>query len=74
MTRETAPCCGTCKFWSRAHAAEMGECRRHPPTAFVVPVQALTGPGMAVRAGFPPTPEQAWCGEYAETDHGEGEA
>lgn len=48
--------CRTCTFY----AALKQECRRNPPTVFVV----ITPKGPAPVSAFPQLPPEGWCGEH----------
>jgi hypothetical protein len=71
-----ADVCGGCRFWqAKSEAEEMGECRRHPPAIQVIPVRSLTGQvDVRPASAFPPSHATSWCGDFAEGDHGDGEA
>jgi hypothetical protein len=54
--------CKTCTFW---HAQKNdGECRRYPPTAFMVLTQSPLGQQPAFTAAFPRIRGDLGCGEH----------
>lgn len=48
--------CHTCEFYS----ALKKECRKNPPTVFIV----MTAKGAAPVAAFPTMLPEGWCGQY----------
>ena len=53
--------CSCCKFWKRddgEDSKQMGLCRRNPP-AF-----AVNNDWNSIMGVWPPTQEDAWCGEF----------
>lgn len=71
--------CASCRFWCpppEGSPNPMGQCRRHPPTAFMVLVPASNlsrlAPGGQQQqqvtpmfpSAWPPAPADGWCGEY----------
>lgn len=61
--------CSTCRFFLPTPSINLdpnvagGICRRHPPTAFVVP--SRTPPGFSVISDNAPVKRSGWCGEHA---------
>lgn len=49
--------CETCRYFNALRT----QCRRHAPTAFVIPGNS----GQPITLGtWPPTESSGWCGEY----------
>jgi len=59
---EKTSSCSYCQYWKRddEENKQMGLCRRNPP-AF-----AVNNDWNSVMGVWPPTQEDAWCGEYSE--------
>ena len=74
MRRDT---CGACKSWQEGDiATEMGECRRRPPTVYLIPARGAVQQAVGFKplAVFPPTHATSWCAEFAADDAPEGDA
>lgn len=56
--------CGTCRWWKANEEATRGDCRRFPPTIFVVD----RGLHNEIRADFPGTTASIFCGEHSDKE------
>lgn len=63
---ETGERCDTCAYFFNPAKADMGLCRRLPPTVLLVgAVQTIGGGSQAMTQSFyPPMGPEGWCGEY----------
>lgn len=66
--------CENCRFWQGVDRAgepiensqaTNGNCRKKPPTPFILPggLSVPKGPQVVVHSMFAPTSENDWCGE-----------
>ena len=61
MIPDDRECCANCRAFSK----KAQECRRHAPTAVMVPTQSTLGKaGMSVLGLYPATREEDWCAEF----------
>lgn len=60
--------CKTCAHWcaNEKSSDTQRECRRHPPSVTLIPVQALQGQGLTPVTYHPITMEHHSCGEHSE--------
>lgn len=71
--------CGNCSYFYRSQEPgsmapglpmsgtdkkTIGECRRNPPVAVLVPAQSIRGEGLAAVSQFMPVTVDSWCGEH----------
>ena len=54
--------CGVCDYMRvvEGHAV----CKRYPPQVVLVPVQTLSGQGLAIQPAYPPVKDDDFCGEF----------
>ncbi len=68
------PTCETCKYRHPLgeQVGNVGECRRNPPTAMLVPFRIKPTPTnpegivTGTQSHFPPVNGEMWCGMYME--------
>lgn len=56
--------CEDCSYWNAAEGGQEGECRLHPPTIVVLPVQTLQGNTIQPVPILPRTQRDFWCGDF----------
>ena len=60
--------CATCRYFV-SNEGEQSQCRRYPPTAFVLPrpMKMMSGEtmGLVPVSAYPPVSRDHGCGEYA---------
>jgi len=56
--------CRACKNAHRTNELNQFECRRYPPSMFLVPVQTLEGQGAGFQSVYTIVMGEAWCGEW----------
>lgn len=56
--------CEVCRFYEPKDPLK-GECRKEPPTVFIVPVQGVGGITAQSISGFPGVANDNWCGSWA---------
>src|SRR5579863_6464826 len=51
--------CENCRYWNKREGWEYGQCRKNPPTVFIVPSDYVP-----TKTQWPLTNDTDWCGEW----------